>query len=145
MIKAGVKFSFGKYQANVCTWLVHSSGDSGAALNNVRGEIAQYVGARAEVAQLFEQVGEFDILVNDIWGGEYLTEWDKPVWEHSLTNGLRILRLAIEAPRWTPLARDVGRHEVEHDREHHVDRDQRHQHGYQNRERPACDPTREAK
>jgi len=40
--------------------------------------------------------GRLDVLVNDIWGGEYLTGWDKPVWEHSLTDGLRILRLAID-------------------------------------------------
>ena len=29
-------------------------------------------------------------------GCEGLTEWDTPVWEHSLENGLRILRLAID-------------------------------------------------
>ncbi len=43
-----------------------------------------------------EEQGRLDILVNDIWGGEHLTEWFKPVWEHSLENGLRILRLAID-------------------------------------------------
>src|SRR5262249_28594178 len=37
-----------------------------------------------------------DILVNDIWGGEKLFEWNKPVWEHDLENGLRLLRLGIE-------------------------------------------------
>jgi NAD(P)-dependent dehydrogenase (short-subunit alcohol dehydrogenase family) len=34
--------------------------------------------------------------VNDIWGGELLFEWNTPVWEHDLENGLRILRLAID-------------------------------------------------
>src|SRR3546814_17580317 len=33
---------------------------------------------------------------NDIWGGERLFEWNKPVWEHDLENGLRLLRLAID-------------------------------------------------
>jgi NAD(P)-dependent dehydrogenase (short-subunit alcohol dehydrogenase family) len=37
-----------------------------------------------------------DVLVNDIWGGEKLMEWNKPVWEHDLANGLRLLRLAID-------------------------------------------------
>ena len=37
-----------------------------------------------------------DILVNDVWGGEKLFEWNKPVWEHDLDNGLRLLRLAID-------------------------------------------------
>jgi NAD(P)-dependent dehydrogenase (short-subunit alcohol dehydrogenase family) len=34
--------------------------------------------------------------VNDIWGGEHLVEWNRPVWEHSLEKGLRLLRLAVE-------------------------------------------------
>ena len=36
------------------------------------------------------------MLVNDIWGAEQLFEWDKPLWEHDLDNGLRTLRLAID-------------------------------------------------
>jgi NAD(P)-dependent dehydrogenase (short-subunit alcohol dehydrogenase family) len=48
------------------------------------------------VARIDDEQGRLDVLVNDIWGGEYLTEWDKPVWEHSLDAGLRILRLAID-------------------------------------------------
>jgi len=34
--------------------------------------------------------------VNDIWGGEHLTEWGKPFWEHSLDKGLALLRRALE-------------------------------------------------
>jgi NAD(P)-dependent dehydrogenase (short-subunit alcohol dehydrogenase family) len=40
--------------------------------------------------------GRLDVLVNDIWGGEKLFEWDTPSWEHSLDNGLRLLRLAVD-------------------------------------------------
>jgi NAD(P)-dependent dehydrogenase (short-subunit alcohol dehydrogenase family) len=40
--------------------------------------------------------GHIDVLVNDIWGGEKLFEWDTPVWEHDLANGLRLLRLGID-------------------------------------------------
>ena len=44
--------------------------------------------------------GHIDVLVNDIWGGEVLkggpAEWDTPIWEHDLDDGLRILRLAID-------------------------------------------------
>jgi NAD(P)-dependent dehydrogenase (short-subunit alcohol dehydrogenase family) len=40
--------------------------------------------------------GHLDVLVNDIWGGELLVEWDKPVWEHDLAKGLRLLHLAID-------------------------------------------------
>ncbi|MGV2098387.1 SDR family oxidoreductase [Rhizobium sp. 21-4511-3d] len=50
----------------------------------------------ALVARIRGEEGRLDILVNDIWGGEHLTEWEKPVWEHSLENGLKMLRLAID-------------------------------------------------
>ncbi|XOQ13200.1 MAG: Short-chain alcohol dehydrogenase [Shouchella clausii] len=40
--------------------------------------------------------GKLDILVNDIWGGELLTEWHVPIWEQSLEKGFRLLRLAID-------------------------------------------------
>ncbi|HET9602284.1 MAG TPA: SDR family oxidoreductase [Acidimicrobiales bacterium] len=46
--------------------------------------------------QIREDHGHIDVLVNDIWGGELLTEWNTPVWEHDLDNGLRILRLAVD-------------------------------------------------
>lgn len=54
----------------------------------------------SQVKELIERIdreqGQLDILVNDIWGGDKLTEWNTPVWEHSLENGLHILRLAID-------------------------------------------------
>ena len=40
--------------------------------------------------------GRLDILVNDIWGGEKLFDWNANLWEHDLNNGLRLLRLAVE-------------------------------------------------
>lgn len=50
----------------------------------------------ALVRRIEREQGRLDILVNDIWGGEHLTEWHKPVWEHSLDKGLHLLRLAID-------------------------------------------------
>jgi NAD(P)-dependent dehydrogenase (short-subunit alcohol dehydrogenase family) len=50
----------------------------------------------ALVARIRRERGRLDILVNDIWGGEHLFEWNKAVWEHNLENGLRLLRLAID-------------------------------------------------
>jgi NAD(P)-dependent dehydrogenase (short-subunit alcohol dehydrogenase family) len=54
----------------------------------------------AQVGALVERIdaehGRLDVLVNDIWGAEHLFEWDKPVWEHDLDRGLRLLRLAID-------------------------------------------------
>jgi NAD(P)-dependent dehydrogenase (short-subunit alcohol dehydrogenase family) len=50
----------------------------------------------ALVERIDEEQGRLDVLVNDIWGGELLFEWDSPVWEHDLAKGLRLLRLAID-------------------------------------------------
>jgi NAD(P)-dependent dehydrogenase (short-subunit alcohol dehydrogenase family) len=54
----------------------------------------------AEVRRLFrrvsrEQRGRLDILVNDIWGGEALTEWGKPPWALSWRRGRTLLERAI--------------------------------------------------
>ncbi|WP_333735644.1 SDR family oxidoreductase [Streptomyces sp. IBSBF 2806] len=51
---------------------------------------------RTLVDRIAREQDRLDILVNDIWGGEKLFEWDTPVWEHDLDNGLRLLRLAVE-------------------------------------------------
>ena len=53
-----------------------------------------------QVRTLFERVaqeqqGRLDILVNDIWGGDDLSEWGKPFWEQSLPNGLLMQERAV--------------------------------------------------
>src|SRR2546421_8067197 len=44
--------------------------------------------------------GHIDVLVNDIWGAEMLkggpADWNTPIWELDLDDGLRILRLAVD-------------------------------------------------
>ena len=49
-----------------------------------------------EVQRLFETVGELDILVNDIWGGDDLVEWGKRLWETKLEDGLTLIDRAIK-------------------------------------------------
>src|SRR5918992_3775009 len=48
------------------------------------------------VERIDAEAGRLDMLVNDIWGAELLFEWNKPVWEHDLEKGLRILRLSVD-------------------------------------------------
>jgi NAD(P)-dependent dehydrogenase (short-subunit alcohol dehydrogenase family) len=53
-----------------------------------------------EVQTLFERVageqhGRLDVLVNDVWGGDELSEWGKPFWEQSLLNGLLMQERAV--------------------------------------------------
>ncbi|MFB7253441.1 SDR family oxidoreductase [Streptomyces nojiriensis] len=50
----------------------------------------------ALVGRIDAEQGRLDVLVNDIWGGELLFEWDSTVWEHDLDKGLRLMRLAVE-------------------------------------------------
>lgn len=50
----------------------------------------------AEVERLFQRVGEFDILVNDIWGGDDLVEWGRKLWETKLEDGLLLIDRAIK-------------------------------------------------
>lgn len=49
-----------------------------------------------QVASLFERVGELDILVNDIWGGDDLIEWGKRLWETKLEDGLLLVDRALK-------------------------------------------------
>ncbi len=53
----------------------------------------------SEVEQLFARVraeaGRLDILVNDIWGGDALTEWGTPFWQLSTARGMQLLERAV--------------------------------------------------
>jgi NAD(P)-dependent dehydrogenase (short-subunit alcohol dehydrogenase family) len=73
--------------------LVSAAGGTGIAVR-VDHLVADDV--RTLVERIRAEQGRLDVLVNDIWGGEKLFEWNKPVWEHNLENGLRMLRLAID-------------------------------------------------
>ncbi|MFI8447138.1 SDR family oxidoreductase [Streptomyces erythrochromogenes] len=73
--------------------LVTAAGGRGIAVvadHLVPGEV------EALVRRINTEQGRLDVLVNDIWGGELLFEWDSTVWEHDLDKGLRLLRLAVE-------------------------------------------------
>jgi NAD(P)-dependent dehydrogenase (short-subunit alcohol dehydrogenase family) len=73
--------------------LVEEAGGIGIAVPTDHLEAGQ---VRALVERIDAEQGRLDVLVNDIWGGEKLFDWDKPVWEHDLANGLRLLDLAIK-------------------------------------------------
>lgn len=73
--------------------LVTAAGGQGIA---VAADHLDKTAVRELVDRVADERGRLDVLVNDIWGGENLFEWDTPVWEHDLDNGLRLLRLAVE-------------------------------------------------
>jgi NAD(P)-dependent dehydrogenase (short-subunit alcohol dehydrogenase family) len=73
--------------------LVDGAGGRGIA---VRVDHLEPDEVRDLVGRIEGEQGRLDVLVNDVWGAEYLAEWDVPVWEHSLEKGLKVLRLAID-------------------------------------------------
>src|SRR5687768_11771323 len=73
--------------------LVSAAGGTGIAVQVDHLEPDQVA---ALVRRIDDEQGRLDVLVNDIWGGEKLFEWDTPVWEHDLAAGLRLLHLAID-------------------------------------------------
>jgi NAD(P)-dependent dehydrogenase (short-subunit alcohol dehydrogenase family) len=73
--------------------LVDAAGGEGIAVAVDHLEPSQ---VEALVRRIDAERGRLDVLVNDIWGGELLFEWDTPLWEHDLEKGLRMLRLAID-------------------------------------------------
>jgi NAD(P)-dependent dehydrogenase (short-subunit alcohol dehydrogenase family) len=73
--------------------LVAAAGGVGIAVPTDHLEREQ---VRALVERIDAEQGRLDVLVNDIWGGELLAQWNTPLWKHDLDRGLRMLRLAID-------------------------------------------------
>jgi NAD(P)-dependent dehydrogenase (short-subunit alcohol dehydrogenase family) len=73
--------------------LVDAAGGKGIAVEVDHLQPAQ---VEALVQRIDAEQSRLDVLVNDIWGGELLAQWNTPVWEHDLDGGLRMLRLAID-------------------------------------------------
>jgi len=73
--------------------LVSAAGGTGipVQVDHLESEQVDHLVSRIDAEQ-----ERLDVLVNDIWGGEKLFEWDTPVWEHDLAAGLRLLHLAVD-------------------------------------------------
>ena len=48
------------------------------------------------IARVDREHGRLDVLVNDIFGGDQYADFGKPLWEHRLEAGLRMLRMGID-------------------------------------------------
>jgi len=73
--------------------LISASGGEGTALV-VDHEDPSAVAAL--VARVNAAHGRLDVLVNDIFGGDRYAQWDKPLWEHDLAGGMRMLRMGVD-------------------------------------------------
>ena len=73
--------------------LIDAAGGEGAALrvNHLEPEqVADLVG------RIDADHRRLDVLVNDIFGGDRYAEFSKPLWEHDIDGGLRMLRMGID-------------------------------------------------
>ena len=73
--------------------LIEAAGGTGVALRVDHLDAEQVA---ALVQRIDSDHGRLDILVNNIWGGEKLFEWNAKLWEHDLDKGLHLLRLAVD-------------------------------------------------
>ena len=73
--------------------LVTVAGGRGIA---VRVDHLVPVEVAALVARIEAESGHLDVLVNDVWGGEKSFQWERPLWEQDLAQGLRLLRGAVD-------------------------------------------------
>jgi NAD(P)-dependent dehydrogenase (short-subunit alcohol dehydrogenase family) len=73
--------------------MIEREGGRGAYVQVDHSEPAQ---VKTLVARIESEQGRLDILVNDIWGGDKSIQWNVPVWEHSLDQGLRMMHRAID-------------------------------------------------
>src|SRR4029077_1968658 len=73
--------------------LVRQAGGEGIA---VQVDHLDPVQVQALVARIARERARLDILVNDVWGADYLIEGNVPVWKYSLEGGRRMLRLAVD-------------------------------------------------
>ncbi|WP_328605056.1 SDR family oxidoreductase [Amycolatopsis sp. NBC_00345] len=74
--------------------LIEAAGGEGVA---VRVDHLESAEVAALAARIDEERRGLNILVDGLWGGDRHLEWAKPVWEHSLEAGLRMIRLGIDA------------------------------------------------
>jgi NAD(P)-dependent dehydrogenase (short-subunit alcohol dehydrogenase family) len=74
--------------------LVTAAGGRGIAVQVDHADSDAVRGLAARIAR--EQNGRLDVLVNDVWGGDPLTHWGTPFWEHRLDDGIALLRQAVE-------------------------------------------------
>jgi len=74
--------------------LVTAAGGRGIAMRVDHTEPAE---VKKLVAAIKRRHKGLDILVNDVWGGDPLTEWGKPFWKVNLENGLGLLKQAIHS------------------------------------------------
>ncbi|MFI9049644.1 SDR family oxidoreductase [Streptomyces sp. NPDC053427] len=74
--------------------LVTAAGGTGIAVPTDHLEPAQ---VKALTERIDREQGRLDVLVNSLWGGDRLIEFDTKLWDLDLEGGLRMFRLGIDS------------------------------------------------
>jgi NAD(P)-dependent dehydrogenase (short-subunit alcohol dehydrogenase family) len=85
--------------------LVQDAGGQGIAVQVDHLGLAQ---VQALVARIEREQNRLDLVVNDVWGADFLIEWNVPVWKHSIERELRMLPLAIDTHIITATTTTLG-------------------------------------
>ena len=74
--------------------LVTAAGGTGIPVRVDHSDGAAVAALAARIRS--EQGGRLDILVNDVWGGDAMVDWEHKFWAQDLDRGIALLRQAIE-------------------------------------------------
>ena len=77
---------------------IEETGDMVAAVGEGVAHVVDHEDADAVaalVAAIDRDHGRLDVLVNDAFGGDRYAQWDKPLWEHDLDGGWRMLGMGV--------------------------------------------------
>lgn len=74
--------------------LVTAAGGAGVAVPTDHLQTEQ---VRALVERIDREHGRLDVLVNDVWGGNFLLDFDTRMWDVDLDRGLRMLDLGVKS------------------------------------------------
>lgn len=72
--------------------LIQRAGGTAAA---VQVDHTQHEQVKSLIERVRAEAGRLDILINDVWGGDRLVEWDTPFYEHHLPNGLAMIERGV--------------------------------------------------
>lgn len=72
--------------------LLVAAGGSGSALRVDHEDIAA---VEQLIARIEQERGRLDVVVNDVFGGDRYAQ-ERPLWEHDLPGGLRMLRMGVD-------------------------------------------------
>lgn len=79
---------------------IEETGDLIAAVGDGTAVVVDHEDADAVsslVSRIDREHGRLDVLVNDMFGGDRYAQWDRPLWEHDLDGGWRMLGMGVRS------------------------------------------------